>query len=58
MDGINSSLCRICLQDGATYPIFDKSETGDNVYQKLSMCLQCERVKTISIEVCIFKKVI
>ncbi|CAB3255885.1 unnamed protein product [Arctia plantaginis] len=48
MDNINSSLCRICLQDGATWPIFDKSETDQNVYKKLSMCLQCEKIEDLS----------
>lgn len=33
------TLCRICLaDDGAQFPIFDEGD--DNIYQKLSTCLQ------------------
>ncbi|XP_041981699.1 zinc finger protein 626-like isoform X2 [Aricia agestis] len=32
-----STLCRICLQDGAKYPIFEKGE--GSILKKLSMCL-------------------
>uniref|UniRef100_A0A2A4JEB8 Protein krueppel n=1 Tax=Heliothis virescens TaxID=7102 RepID=A0A2A4JEB8_HELVI len=44
----STSLCRICLQDGATLPIFEKSELGDNIHSKLSLCLQCEKVEDIA----------
>ncbi|KAJ8720336.1 hypothetical protein PYW07_012379 [Mythimna separata] len=47
-DTSSTSLCRVCLQDGATLPIFEKSEIGDNIHSKLSFCLQCEKIEDIT----------
>nr|XP_021201563.2 zinc finger protein 880 [Helicoverpa armigera] len=47
-DTSSTSLCRICLQNGATLPIFEKSSLGDNIHSKLSLCLQCEKIEDIA----------
>ncbi|XP_028173774.1 zinc finger protein 583-like isoform X2 [Ostrinia furnacalis] len=48
MDPENSStLCRVCLEDGAIYPIFDsKNDIGDSIFSKLSRCMK-EKIEDV-----------
>ncbi|KAF9423011.1 hypothetical protein HW555_001554 [Spodoptera exigua] len=47
VDLSSTSLCRICLQDGATLPIFEKLENGENVLSKLSLCIQHGKIEDV-----------
>ncbi|CAH0686302.1 unnamed protein product [Spodoptera exigua] len=47
VDLSSTSLCRICLQDGATLPIFEKLENGENVLLKLSLCIQHGKIEDV-----------
>ncbi|CAH0625603.1 unnamed protein product [Chrysodeixis includens] len=46
-DTTSTSLCRICLQDGATIPIFGNSDKEDNVLTKLIFCLHTDNIEDI-----------
>ncbi|XP_037293254.1 zinc finger protein 260-like isoform X2 [Manduca sexta] len=39
MNDRNSSICRICLKDGASLPIFD-SKHQEDIHSKISLCLK------------------
>ncbi|XP_075976964.1 uncharacterized protein LOC142977123 isoform X2 [Anticarsia gemmatalis] len=48
MEDTNStSLCRICLQNGAKFPIFEKTEKGNSLRKKLTSCLQCAKIEDV-----------
>lgn len=32
--------CRICMEDGAIYPIFESNEEFESVYAQLAVCIQ------------------
>lgn len=43
----STSLCRICLQDGATIPIFENTEQEDNILTKLIFCLHTDNLEDV-----------
>lgn len=47
VDLSSTSLCRICLQDGAIHPIFEKLENGGNILSKLSLCIQHGKIEDV-----------
>lgn len=47
MNDLNSNLCRICLQEGAVYPIFEESLSNNDIYKKLLLCLHCEKIEDV-----------
>ncbi|XP_022826881.1 zinc finger protein 28 homolog isoform X2 [Spodoptera litura] len=47
VDLSSTRLCRVCLQDGAMLPIFEKSENGGNILSKLSLCIQHEKIEDV-----------
>lgn len=36
----NLGLCRICLEEGATNPIFEPTIHDGNIFSKLSRCMK------------------
>lgn len=42
----SSTLCRICLEDGAIYPIFESNNSKDDIFSRLSRCMK-EKVTKI-----------
>lgn len=42
----NLNLCRICLDEGATNPIFESTEPDTDIFSKLSRCMK-EKVSSL-----------
>ncbi|KAL0829294.1 hypothetical protein ABMA28_004100 [Loxostege sticticalis] len=42
----SSTLCRICLEDGAIYPIFESNNSKDDIFSRLSRCMK-EKIEDI-----------